>query len=219
MPSDHLHGLLVLPGWGDHGRQQYEALKASLRHCGWRCQRVELPDSSWPEDLRKEVTREDALRQALEDYQQLDRRLDGGPITVLGFSFGAYIATYLAASCQAQRLILRSPALYPDEGWTVPKEALDEQGLMAYRNQFHDALSNEALHCCEKFKGDVLLVDSENDEVIPRPVIASYEAAFASARSMTRHTVQGADHPLTEARWQNEYLKVVLEWLRNDRSR
>jgi dienelactone hydrolase len=164
--------------------------------------------------LRQAVTREDALGQALEDYQRLDHRIGGGPITVLGFSFGAYIATYVAAYCQPQRLVLRSPALYPDEGWTVPKEELDEQALEAYRKQFHEASSNGALRCCAKFKGDVLLVDSENDEVIPRTVIASYEAAFGHARSFTRHTLQSADHPLTESSWQKEYQKVVLEWLR-----
>lgn len=207
-------GLLVLPGWDDDGQQQFFALRAALQPEGWTCRRANLPDSSWPAEQRKATSRANALRQALDDYCALDSRLHGGPAVVLGFSFGAYIGAYVAASRPVHGLVLRSPALYPDEDWSTPKEDLDKRDLAAYRRRVHAPFENGALGCCARFEGDVLLVDSEDDQVIPSPVITSYKAAFQRARSVTRYTVKGADHQLTDPRWQTAYRAVVLGWLR-----
>lgn len=215
MRSKPVPGLLVLPGWHDRGPQLTKALKAALQPLGWVCRRVDLPDSSWPADWRAEMSRDDVLRQALEDHDRLQLRLNGGPMTVLGFSFGAYIAAFVAAARQADRLVLRSPALYPDDGWTTPKEALDELKLESYRSVVHDTPSNGALRCCAQFRGDVLLIDSEKDQVIPWPVIASYQGSFTNARSLSRCTLRGADHQLTEQTWQDGYRAAVLGWLRD----
>jgi pimeloyl-ACP methyl ester carboxylesterase len=206
-------GLLVLPGWDDDGQQQFTALQGALQPKGWTCRRANLPDSDWPAPQREATSREDALRQALDDYYALSSSLNGGHAVVLGFSFGAYIGAYLAGARPVRGLVLRSPALYPDEDWSTPKEDLDKRDLVEYRQRPHAPSENSALACCARFEGDVLLVDSERDQVIPSPVIASYEAAFLRARSVTRYTLEAADHQLSDPRWQLAYLGVVLRWL------
>jgi esterase/lipase len=85
-------GLLILPGWDDEGRHQFEALKAMLERAKWTCQRSSLPDSNWPVEQRAHTTRADALRQALDDYRALEIQLSGGPVALLGFGFGVYIS-------------------------------------------------------------------------------------------------------------------------------
>lgn len=207
-------GLLVLPGWNDDGRQQYDALKADLQRDGWHCRRAFLPDSSWPPGQRHQISREDALRQTLDDWFALTSGPQVGPVAVLGFSFGAYIGAYLAVARPVELLVLRSPALYPDEDWWVPKDELDKRDMAAYRRTVHGPAGNGALAACARFGGDVLLVDSECDQVIPPPVIRSYEAAFRQARSVTRHTLAGADHQLTDPAWQAAYRAVAAAWLR-----
>lgn len=207
-------GLLVLPGWDDDGQQQFSALQATLQPKGWTCRRANLPDSTWPAQQREATSREDALRQALDDFYALESGLHGGPAVVLGFSFGAYIGAYVAAARPVRGLVLRSPALYPDEDWSTPKEDLDKRDLAAYRQHVHAPSENGALGCCARFEGDVLLVDSEHDQVIPPAVIASYEAAFVRARSVTRYTIKEAEHQLTDPSWQTTYRGVVLDWLK-----
>lgn len=216
-PGRPAPGLLVLPGWDDDGQQQFTALQGALQPAGWICRRADLPDSSWPAERRKATSREDALRQALEDYYALSSELNGGPVVVLGFSFGAYIGAYVAGARPVRGLVLRSPALYPDEDWSTPKEDLDKRDLAEYRQQVHAPSENGAFGCCARFEGDVLLVDSEEDQIIPAPVIVSYKQAFQQARSVTRYTLKGADHQLTDPRWQTNYRAVVLGWLNDVR--
>jgi dienelactone hydrolase len=206
-------GLLVLPGWDDDGQQQFTALQGALQPKGWTCRRANLPDSDWPATKREATSREDAMRQAMDDYYALSRSLNGGPAVVLGFSFGAYIGAYLAGARPVRGLVLRSPALYPDEDWATPKEDLDKRDLAEYRQRIHAPCENGALGSCARFEGDVLLVDSERDQVIPQPVISSYKAAFVRARSVTRYTLKEADHQLSDPRWQTAYRGVVLSWL------
>lgn len=207
--------LLALPGWDDHGKEQFDALSAQLATSGWVCRRANIPDASWPDDRRAAVSRSDSMHAVLEDYMNLAsvRGVARGSLGLLGFSYGGYMATFLASAKPVRFMVLRSPALYPDEDWNMPKEELDRPTLRAYRSQLVTPSQNRSLRCCEQFRGDVLLIDSEEDEVIPQQVIQSYERAFGHVRSMTRHTLRGADHELSEPAMRREYHNMLLEWL------
>ena len=205
----------MLPGWDDDGRRQFDALQSQLAPSGWLCRRADIPDAGWPADQRARITREQALQRVLEDYMNLAavRGVARSRLALLGFSFGAYMATFLAAAKPARLLVLRSPALYPDSDWNTPKEQLDAQELRAYRSGPLGPEHNRALWCCSQFTGDVLLVDSGQDETIPPQLIASYAGAFRRVRSLTRYTLADADHALTQPAWQREYHNVLVEWL------
>jgi dienelactone hydrolase len=208
-------GLLVMPGWRDDGERQYEDIKAQLQPSGWVCRRARIPDASWAPRDRATVTRASALQQLVDDYMDLTavKGVSRRRIALLGFSFGAYMATFLVSSKPAELLVLRSPALYPDQDWMTPKEELDKAQLEAYRSKVRAPSENRSLRCCSEFVGDVLLIDSSEDEVIPPTVIASYERAFERARSLTRYTLVDADHELSQPAWRREYHNVALEWL------
>jgi hypothetical protein len=61
---------------------------------------------------------------------------------------------------------LRVPALYKDEDWAIPKRQLDRAELAAYRQCHLGPEANRALAACAAFEGDVLLVESEHDDVM-----------------------------------------------------
>ncbi len=207
--------LLALPGWDDDGKQQFEALSQQLAPSGWLCRRANIPDASWPADKRAAVSRDHTLHQVLEDYMNLAavRGVARSRLALLGFSYGGYMATFLAAAKPSRLLVLRSPAIYPDGDWSVPKESLERDELRQYRSHVLAPDQNRSLWCCAQFMGDVLLIDSGRDAIIPPQVIASYERAFRSVRSMTRYTLPDADHELSRPAWQREYHNVVAEWL------
>ena len=213
-PSSKLPALLALPGWDDDGKQQFESLRTQLEP-GWICRRANIPDASWPADKRARISRHDSMSQVLEDYMNLaaTRGVSRSRIAVLGFSYGGYMATFLASAKPVRFLALRSPALYPDADWSTPKEDLDKQRLDEYRAQVLSPSQNRSLWCCSQFHGDVLLVNSEHDETVPAPVIMSYARSFQRARSLTQFTVPGADHELSKPAWRRAYHNVLLEWL------
>lgn len=213
--SSRSPALLALPGWDDDGKRQFDALSAQLANTGWLCRRANIPDAAWPAVERAKVSSDQVLQQVLEDYMDLAavRGVARGQLALLGFSYGGYMATFLSAAKPARWLVLRSPAIYPEHDWSIPKERLDRVELQAYRSHVLAPNQNRSLWCCAQFRGDVLLVDSAEDATIPPQVIASYERAFRSARSMTRYTLADADHELSQPAWQQEYHNVVVEWL------
>lgn len=105
------------------------------------------------------------------------------------------------------------PALYRDEDWAVPKQRLDRAQIDAYRGQVIGPQQNRALAACADFPGDVLLVQSEHDRIVPAQVIDNYRGAFERARSVAYRVLEGADHGLSEPRAQQVYTTMLCEWL------
>jgi hypothetical protein len=63
------------------------------------------------------------------------------------------------------------------------------------------------------FRGHVLLISSENDEVIPRPVVQSYGRAFTKAASLQAVDLKSADHELGDPLARKTYQAQVVRWL------
>ena len=49
-------------------------------------------------------------------------------------------------------------------------------------------------HPAAAFQHSVLVVESEHDDIVPRPAVANYLAAFGGAHSLTYRVIDGADH-------------------------
>ena len=73
--------------------------------------------------------------------------------------------------------------------------------------------NNRALAACAAFRGDVLIVESEHDSMVPHPVIQNYMAACAQAQSLTYRMISGADHALSEKAWQQTYTSLLVNWM------
>jgi pimeloyl-ACP methyl ester carboxylesterase len=144
------------------------------------------------------------------------RGVDASAIAVVGSSYGGYLAAILTSLRPVSWLALRAPALYKDAGWDRPKRQCHvDPDLPAYRRRSVRWQDNRALGACAAFQGDVLIVESENDDVIPHPVIENYLAAFGKARSLTSRVIDGADHGLSAESAQRAYTTLLLNWLGN----
>jgi hypothetical protein len=56
----------------------------------------------------------------------------------------------------------------------------------------------------------VLVAESERDNVVPHQAIANDVAAFERAHSLTCRVVAGAEHGLSEERWQQAYTSLLV---------
>ena len=147
------------------------------------------------------------------DFLATQRNVDSDSIAVVGSSYGGYLAALLTALRPVRWLALRAPALYKDSEWNLPKLRLSsEQKLEKYRQQPVNPDESKALRACMAFTGDVLIVESEHDTVIPHQVIVNYREACISARSLTCRLIEGADHGLSTEPWKSAYTLLLVNW-------
>jgi pimeloyl-ACP methyl ester carboxylesterase len=212
-PAAQVPGVLFVQGWGS-GQEQYLARARQVAALGCHCLTFEPRGVARDHPEHETVTREDNLSDVLAAYDLLAGRrpVDRAAIGVVGASYGAYLAAVLASLRPVRWLALRAPALYRDEDWASPKRRLDRDELAAYRRRPLEPEANRALRACAAFAGDVLVVESERDEVVPHPAVANYLAAFGKARSLTYRVIAGADHALSEAAWQDAYTALLVDW-------
>jgi uncharacterized protein len=213
-PEVPVPGVLFVHGWGgDQGEDLGQA--EALARLGCICLTFDLRGHAASDAPQDSVTRQDGLDDVLAAYDHLASRplVDRSAIAVVGTSYGGYLSALLTAQRPVRWLALRVPALYPDDQWDTPKAHLDKAVVRAYREQPQDGRDDRALAACEAYRGDVLLVESERDEQIPHEAMASYQAAFRHAASLSHRTIRGASHALSDPRHQQVYTRLLTGWL------
>jgi uncharacterized protein len=225
----HVHGKLLLPvdgagrrpaalfvhGWGGSQRRSIGKARALVAR-GYVGLTFNLRGHARTRSQRETVTRAQNLRDVIAAYDCLLGRpeVDAGRVAVVGSSYGAYLAALLTLERKVRWLALRAPAIYKDADFDRPKRELNlDPDLPAYRQRSLPADANMALSAASRFTGDVLIVESEHDTVIPHPVIANYLRAFSNAASLTHEVIKNADHALSLAPARIAWTSILLRWL------
>ena len=215
-PGSLLPGVLFVHGWGGD-QQQYLARAREVAALGFACLTFDLRGHAQTRARHDAVSREHNMRDivAAYDFLAAQRNVDPDSIAVAGSSYGGYLAALLTALRPVKWLALRVPALYRDSDWSVPKLRLDTaQGLVQFRQQPVRTDESKALRACSAFAGDVLIVESEHDSLIPHQVIVNYREACTGARSLTYRLIEGADHGLTNETWRVAYTVLLVNWFK-----
>ena len=213
-PAGAMPGVLLVHGWdSDQGHYQLRAEDLAALRCV--ALTFDLQGHGGDEARSDQVSRDDNLKDVLAAYDRLSAhpQVDRNAIAVIGTSYGGYLAAIASAMRPVRWLALRVPALYADAQWSTPKASLDRGEIARYRSRVQPPEDNRALAACTAFRGDVLIVGSENDDVVPRPAIKSYVQAFREANSMTHRTIRSADHGLGDERARRTYDSQLNGWL------
>ncbi|WP_037060074.1 alpha/beta hydrolase family protein [Pseudoxanthomonas suwonensis] len=215
-PALAFPGVLFVHGWG--GSQEHDLGRArQVAGIGAVCLTFDLRGHESTASQWETVSRPQNLQDLLSAYDWFAARpgVDAGSMAVVGISYGGYLAALLTELRPVRWLALRSPALYKDEGWELPKRRLhDDPDLAAFRRRKVAWEENRALRAARAFQGDVLLVEAEHDPIVPHAVIENYANAFSTASSLTRRRIAGADHAFSGKPQQKEYTDVLVGWLR-----
>jgi len=213
-PGAKIPGILFVHGWG--GSQQRDLARAkNITGLGCVCLTFDLRGHERTHEMRAKVSREQSLEDLLSAYDRLVSHpaVDSDAIAVIGSSYGGYLATILSSMRPVKWLALRVPALYWDADWEMPKQELDRDKLAHYRRSAVTAADNRALAACKEFHGDVLLIESEQDDYVPHATLMSYRSAFELAHSLTYRLVDGADHALSSDLSQSLYSSMLTNWI------
>jgi len=213
-PEAPVPGFLFIHGWGGDQAEDLGHAEA-LARLGCICFTFDLRGHAESDADKERVTRQDGLDDVLAAYDYLAAQplVDRGAIGVVGTSYGGYLAMLLSAERPVRWLAMRVPALYPDEDWALPKAKLDKARVRAYRAEPHKAGDDRALAACAAYRGDVLIVESERDEQVPREAMISMQGAFRHANSLSHRIVRGATHAMREKRHQRVYNTLLTGWI------
>jgi len=209
-------GVLFVHGWGGN-QQKYLTRAREAAALGCVCLTFDLRGHAKTKSQFETVSREDNLRDVVAAFDALAHHpgVDSTAMAVVGSSYGGYLAAILTSLRRVKWLALRAPALYKDSDWELPKWQLKKlHELEAYRQLRVRPEDSRALAACLNFDGDVLIVESEHDFIVPHPVIENYRTACVRARSLTYRVIEGADHGLSEESMQRAYTRVLIDWLR-----
>jgi pimeloyl-ACP methyl ester carboxylesterase len=130
--------------------------------------------------------------------------VDRTRIGVCGASYGGYLSALLTAHRTVKRLLLRAPALANDVHFPVRQsEAAIGAGV---RDEF------DSTKILARYSGEVLIVESEKDKVIPRSNILAYLAACSRGQ---HYVIPDALHPLTNPVWDELFVKALIRWFKD----
>lgn len=100
-------------------------------------------------------------------------------VIVIGGSFGAYMAALLTGSRPVCAAVLRAPANYLDEEFSIPHDQTyeyknREEHKWLRKNSITSSTPNKALTAIRNFNGPVYVLEHELDKEIPRNLPLDY---------------------------------------------
>lgn len=154
---------------------------------------------------------EDAL--AGYDFLVSQPHVDKDNVGVWGGSFGGYMAAFITKDRPVHSLILAAPALYKNEWWDTVLESLPEDVSQEYRNG-EDFSDNNAIKTIEEYRGPILLIRHEQDDVCPKHQTKAFLNSAKNATLKKEKEIKGLGHRLTEEKHRAESNKITVSWFK-----
>lgn len=209
---------LLLHGWTSGQDRMFDMGEALSTRAGVICLTIDLGGHGKSEGKIGELSRKDFLDDVLAAYDFLATQsdVDASKIGVLGSSFGAWLAAMLTAERKVNWVVMRVPADYADDDFEVPKQIVNEEkrsSAYAWRTHARNSDATAALRAIHNFRGKVLLVESENDELIPSQLVKNFADAVVEKRDLRHEVMKGASHSITRApEHKSKFVEIVLDW-------
>jgi len=210
--------VLFIPGWTSSETSYHERAEA-LSKLGYICLAVTLRGHGESSGELEEFSRADHIDDVLAAYDFLSSQKEVNPenISVVGASYGGYLAAILAGKRPIKHLALRAPALYENKQMDTPTTQLinDREEEFFQKLQVKD--DNLALNGIKKIHGNLLLIESEKDQIIPGKILGLYIAAVPDPSTVTHEIMRGADHQLSKGEWKQQFIKILVNFFKEQK--
>jgi len=215
--KDNMPGVLLIHGW-QSGQNRMFALAEELAQKGFVCLTFDLPSHNESDGDVNNLSIKDYLEACVSAYDFLTKisKVNPNNITVIGSSFGSYLGTILTLKRSVKNLVLRVPANYPDKEFEEVKQlrGFEIPEVMDWRSKKLDpseAMSLKALH---EFNGNIFIVESEKDEMVPHQTIQNYVDAVNNKEKLKYLLMKNAPHSLTgHPDFIKQFNQELLNWM------
>lgn len=185
--------VIVLHGWTS-SMDRYPERVGPLVEMGYIALLFDMRGHGETGNDPSKYSRKDHLDDCLAAFDFIKQvpNTDKNDISVFGSSYGGYLACLLTSKRPVRRLVLKAPAQYPDETFESPKPVARAQSVEQYRLEHHTLDDNIALKAIREFAGDLLFMECEKDEEVPKQVMDDYRSAITT--KYDKVLLKGADH-------------------------
>lgn len=152
-------------------------------------------------------------------FDWLKQKYPAATISVSGSSYGGFLAVQLTKYREFANLVLRAPAIYKPSAfydlWSVRidnEDAYNAQ-MREYRQDTEALAKHPLLGRASAFKGKVLVVVHENDEVVLRATTDAYINAFNADSFIAEGFSHTVDAAVRDPAKLQTYQDRIAEWL------
>lgn len=204
--------MLVLPGWTSSKKSYEELVRYIVERTGMSALIIDYSGHGESPLDAMEVRPAQQFLEAIEAFDWAGQRLPGAEFTVMGASYGGYLAAKLTEYRDFANLILRVPAIYePVDFYSLNKD-INRQDERGYRKGVAFLENHPLFMSASQFKGRTLVMWSEFDEFVPKEATDKYIEAFRADSYFAKgwkHSFK-VDAPEAE---KNAYRDAIVHWL------
>jgi len=205
--------LLVLIGWTSNRTKYKELISKLIESTGMNALVLEYSGhGDSPFDVMETRPAQHFL-EVIYAYDWLHSKYPEAHISVMGTSYGAYLATQLTKYREFDNLVLRVPAIYQPSDFYTPNKDIDRQWTdHVYREDAELLAKHPLLARASNFKGNTLVVVHENDEQVPKETTDAFIKTF----NADVYLAKGFPHsfnPALPAEDIRKYQNAISDWL------
>jgi len=216
--KDKNPAILFVHGWTSERKRSFQYAKA-LAYLGFVCMLFDMRGHGTSEGDIKTFTNKDFLSDVVAAYDYLLQvvGVDRENISAVGSSFGSYLIALLSAKRNVKNLALRVPADYPNQNFNKLKmlSSGENPEIINWRRQPKIPSETYALEALHKFEGNVLIIESEKDDIVPHQTILNYMNAVGDKSKLTHTLLKDAPHSIKEGKFKDEIEQILVKWFEN----
>ncbi|MCL4415883.1 MAG: alpha/beta fold hydrolase [Actinobacteria bacterium] len=217
--KDKNPAILFVHGWTGKKENSYQYAK-SLSKLGFTCFLFDMRGHGKSEGNIKVFTIKEFLDDVLAAYDYLItlRGIDKDSINAIGSSFGGYLISLLSKKRKIKNLSMRVPADYPNEEFNKSKykaSGSDNPQLVEWRNKERKSNETYALQALHNFNGNIQIIESEKDTVVPSQTIQNYINAVTDKSKLTHIIIKDAPHSIKEGPFRDKVEQILVDWFKN----
>ncbi|MBU1472243.1 alpha/beta fold hydrolase [Patescibacteria group bacterium] len=210
--------ILFIHGWTSERARSYQYANA-LTKLGYISFLFDMRGHGESEGDINSYTPKEFFADVLAAYDYLAKveNVDKENISVVGSSFGSYLAALLTTKRNVKRLALRVPADYPNENFNKSKiqsSGSSNPKLVLWRKQIKKSPETFALEAIASFDGEILIIESGKDNSVPHQTIQNYINAINDKNKLTHIVMKNAPHSIKEGPFRDEVEKILVDWFK-----
>lgn len=183
--------VLILHGAGLEGKGSFDGLRKRLAKDGIDSAAFDFIGHGETGGNLQESSLKNRTEQAVAVVKHLSLK---APLSVVGRSMSGYTAIKLTEALEVGLLVLIAPAVYMPQAYSVNFGEEFSKKIRATKSWEN----SDAWPILSRFKGNLLVIVAEKDEVIPEEVVKRIYNSAVHANRRELYTISRAPHKITQ---------------------